>query len=193
MPSDAGLYRGEPLDARLRQGAMAATDSVRPGRMAIARPVICGLLRFFDWAWVAITAVLAVYVYTLVNPANDFSPPLFLLVGLVAAFSSNSLFNGLKLYEFARLSQIAWQLQRIVAGWAGVVFIGLSIAFLTKTSANFSRLWLVMWSVLVASGLLGARLAVATLIARWSASYRLQRQVAVVGSGTPARRLLEEC
>jgi Undecaprenyl-phosphate glucose phosphotransferase len=63
----------------------------------------------------------------------------------------------------------------------------------TKTSATFSRLWLLIWSVLATSGLLGARLIVSSLIARWSATDRLRRQVAVVGSGPPARRLLEEC
>jgi Undecaprenyl-phosphate glucose phosphotransferase len=137
--------------------------------------------------------MLSIYIYTLVNPENRFNPLLFLLVGLVAAFSSNSLFEGLRLYEFTRLPQFGWELKRILAGWAGVLFIGLSIGFLTKTSATFSRLWLMIWSVLAISGLLGARLVVGSLIARWTATDRLRRQVAIVGSGPSAQRLIAEC
>src|SRR6185437_6858308 len=182
------------VEAGLSPRAIARSGLARPrGTTAIARPVICGLLRFFDWAWISLTAMLSIYIYTLVNPENRFNPLLFLLVGLVAAFSSNSLFEGLRLYEFTRLPQFGWELKRFLAGWAGVLFIGLSIGFLTKTSATFSRLWLMIWSVLAISGLLGARLVVGSLIARWTATDRLRRQVAIVGSGPSAQRLIAEC
>jgi Undecaprenyl-phosphate glucose phosphotransferase len=159
---------------------------------AISQPVVCGLVRFFDGIWVFSTAPLTVYCYSVMNPDYRFDPKMFVLIGLVAAFSCNTVFNALKLYQFARLSEIGWALKRILAGWVGIVLVGLSIAFLTKTSADFSRVWLMTWLAATILGLSGGRFVVARFIARWSARGRLRRQVAVVGTGPEAHRLIEE-
>jgi len=181
------------LDTGLCYGAGVASDT-RPKRAkAIARPVVCGLLRVYDWAWVFTTTMTSLYLYKLSTPHHRLDLVLFLLIGSVAAFSSISLFNALRLYEFARLPDVVWQLKRILAGWAGIVLVGLSLGFVTKTSANFSRIWLATWFFMVASGLVIGRLAVRKLIAHWSVSDRLRRQVAIVGSGSAAQRLVEEC
>jgi Undecaprenyl-phosphate glucose phosphotransferase len=180
------------LGFRHRSRVSPTEAQPRRGR-AIARPVVCGLLRFYDWVLVFTTAIASVYLYRLINPHYRFSLALFLLVGLVAAFSANSLFNGLRLYEFERLSDLAWELKRILAGWAGIVLIGLSVGFLTKTSSNFSRIWLVAWFTMASFGLATGRLVVGNVIVRWSAGNRLRRQIAIVGCGSAARRLLEEC
>ena len=175
-------------------GAGVAPTDTRPrGATAIARPVVCGLLRCYDWVWIFITAIINVYFYRLINPHYHFNLALFLLIGLVAAFSASSLFNVLRLYEFARLSDLAWELKRILAGWSGIVLAGLSLVFLSKTSSNFSRIWLVTWFLMAASGLATGRLVIRNFIARWAARDRLRRQVAIIGSGSSARRLLEEC
>jgi Undecaprenyl-phosphate glucose phosphotransferase len=184
--------RGE-LDTGLRYRAAVASAPRAKRAKAIARPVVCGLLRVYDWAWIFTTATTSLYLYKLINPHYRFHLVLFLLIGSVAAFSSNSLFYALRLYEFARLPDAVWQLKRILVGWASIVVVGLSLGFVTKTSANFSRIWLVTWFLMAAAGLVAGRLAVRELIARWSARDRLRRQVAIVGSGPVARRLVEEC
>ena len=176
-----------------RSGAGNRTHTVTVDARTISRPIVCGLVRCFDGICVSSTALLSLYCYSVVNPAYRFEPAIFVLTGLVAAFSCNTMFSMLKLYHFAHLSEIGWALKRMLAGWAGIVLIGLSIAFLTKTSAYFSRIWLVTWFVMVASSLSLGRLVVAKLIESWSASERLARRVAIVGAGPAARRLVEEC
>jgi polysaccharide biosynthesis protein PslA len=201
VPSDARFAASQQaavsntgeLDTGFRHSAdLDSITSRSRGATAIDRTVVCGLLCVYDWAWVLTAAIISLYLYKLINPDYRFDGILLVLIGLVAAFSCSSLFKALRLYVFAQLPELAWQTKRILAGWAGIALVGLSIGFLTKTSANFSRVWLVTWFALGAFGLLAGRVAVRKLIARWSANDRLLRQVAIVGTGAAARRLLEQ-
>jgi Undecaprenyl-phosphate glucose phosphotransferase len=192
---DVSAPQGRRYGARRSSasGGQSAAGTRTINARTISQPVVCGLLRFFDGIWVFSTALLSVYCYSVMKPDYRFDPVIFVLIAVVAAFSSNTVFNALKLYQFARLSELGWELKRILAGWVGIVLVGLSIAFLTKTSADFSRVWLVTWLAATILGLSGGRLMVAYLIGRWSANGRMRRQVAIVGTGLEASRLIEEC
>src|SRR6185437_3662927 len=136
-----------------------------------------------------VSGLLSLYCYDVINPENRFDPQVIGLIGLVFVVAATALFGSLGLYEFARLG---WTLKRLLVGWGVIILAGLLIAFLTKTSAYYSRIWLMTWSVVGATGLVAVRLALARMVKRWTLSGRLRRRVAIIGAGSDAMRLVDE-
>jgi Undecaprenyl-phosphate glucose phosphotransferase len=159
---------------------------------AISQSVVCGLLRGFEAAWVFFSALLTLALYVHMNPGYASEPRIFVLIGLVAAFSADATFTALHLYKFAQFANPRRALGRLAAGWLGVILGGLALAFLTKTSADLSRIWLVSWALTAFGGVAAARLVLAALVARWSAAGRLARHIAILGGGPEASRMIGE-
>jgi Undecaprenyl-phosphate glucose phosphotransferase len=84
----------------------------------------------------------------------------------------------------------------VLAGSALVAVGGLVVAFLTKTSEDLSRIWIVLW---VGSGMLflcAARVVLARRLEAWRATGRLRRRVAILGERDGprlARELQRRC
>lgn len=64
--------------------------------------------------------------------------------------------------------------------------------FVLKVADDFSRLWLMTWSVTSAIALCGFRLTCATSVKVLIQSRRLTKNVAIIGAGEPGRRLAAE-
>jgi Undecaprenyl-phosphate glucose phosphotransferase len=183
---------GTPGQEPTKSDGVRFADSKR--RQTISQPVVCGLLRFWEAAWVFASALLSAYFFGYVlHPGHVFEPMDFALVGLVAAFWSSATFSALGAYEFAKFSRVGWQTRCTLGGWAIMVLVFLSALFLTKTSAHYSRGWFVCWFTMGALGLVSGRLVIGGLITRWTETGKLRRRVAILGGGAEARRFIEEC
>src|SRR5690606_13183746 len=84
------------------------------------------------------------------------------------------------------LSRLGSMIQAVVA--VAVIFI--VIGFLTQTSLAWSRLWAGLWFAFTIIGLTAARIVLLVLTRRWAANGSLRRNVAIVGTGADAERLL---
>jgi Undecaprenyl-phosphate glucose phosphotransferase len=81
------------------------------------------------------------------------------------------------------------RLRRLIAGWAIVVLVMVSIAAMLKTTDYFSRIWFSLWVIYCIAGL-----AVMLLLFHWAAIRRRNRsreirRIVLVGSGEAAARL----
>ena len=72
------------------------------------------------------------------------------------------------------------QITRALQGWCLVFTAMLIFAYLTKTSEQFSRVWVLTWFVLTMGGLVSARIWAATWLRHWRRMGKLARTVAVV-------------
>ena len=124
--------------------------------------------------------------------------PELLSVYLVAVAAGTAIllfvFKLMHLYEFGQFSQSPAPLRRLVPA-VGVSLISLTaVAFALRLDFldfALARTWLVAWFALTAVGIIVARVALRTAIAGLSRSGRLRRNIAIVGSGEQAARMMQ--
>jgi Undecaprenyl-phosphate glucose phosphotransferase len=98
--------------------------------------------------------------------------------------------QALDAYQIATMRSFIGQIPKALAGFAMALTLLLVIGFITKSSADFSRFWLVAWFVSGALFLIGHRLAVTAVLKRLSVNGRLERRAVIVGGGKPAEELI---
>ena len=81
------------------------------------------------------------------------------------------------------------RLRRLIAGWAIVILVLISLAAMTKTTDFYSRIWFGVWVIYCTFGL-----SLMLLVSHWAAVKRRdrnkdKRRIALVGSGEAAARL----
>jgi len=109
-----------------------------------------------------------------------------LVIGCLLATQS---LGALGIYRPDRVARPAMDLPRLLLGWI-VSFLCLVVfLFALKASHEVSRLWLLLWFLFGAAGLLATRVATAYVVARGPVAAMLVRQVAIVGTGEDVARL----
>jgi Undecaprenyl-phosphate glucose phosphotransferase len=159
----------------------------RRANRRVSLSVISGLLRAVDCVIVFIASWLA-FVLSLADKGP--SPSSYVLLGLVGSFLAGNALQITGAYQLSAirnpLSGLGGLLQAVVA----VAMIFLAIGFLTQTSIAWSRLWAGLWFMLTITGLTGTRAGLLVLTQRWAENGSLRRNIAVVGAGPEAERLL---
>ena len=153
----------------------------------ISPRIVAGTARFVDVALALFCAVLAWAAY-LGGAAGLVA--LYVPVALGAVLLQANLFHFAGLYRFETFTRPAFQIGRVAGAWSMVFLLLIALAFLTKTSEQFSRGWTLVW---FASGLLalcGFRVFLYVRVLRWMAEGRLIRNVVIVGAGEHGQRLL---
>ena len=93
-------------------------------------------------------------------------------------------------------AEFEWELlrrmRRLVAGWAIVLLMLVSIAAMTKTTDYFSRIWFGLWTILSTVGLVTVLLMSHYASIRRRNQNRQSRPVALVGTGEAAARLEDQ-
>jgi putative colanic acid biosynthesis UDP-glucose lipid carrier transferase len=144
------------------------------------------LLRLVD----PLVIVVVGWVVHLIYLDSAVLPPNYWIALLGAALLAVVVFPETGLYRPKRGASLADDLRALTYGWSVVVAVGISVAFLTKTSDSYSRVWVAS----SASGglLVHAALRVALRLAlRWlrRRGYNL-RHVCIVGAGELAREVV---
>lgn len=93
-------------------------------------------------------------------------------------------------YVFDRLGSLVNQVGRIGIGWGSTVLALISLAYLTKTSEQFSRLWSLAWLFWTFVGLAGFRALLAIQVAHWRYLGHFSIDVAIVGTGDAVGHIL---
>ncbi|HKW80049.1 MAG TPA: undecaprenyl-phosphate glucose phosphotransferase [Casimicrobiaceae bacterium] len=117
-------------------------------------------------------------------------PPNYWIGLLGAALLSIIVFPETGLYRPKRGVSLAEDLRALLYGWLVVVAVGISVAFVTKTSDTYSRVWVA--STATAGLLLHASLRIALRVSlRWlrRRGYNL-RHVCIVGAGKLGREVV---
>ena len=92
-------------------------------------------------------------------------------------------------------SEFEWafmrRLRRLVAGWAIVVLVLISIAAMLKTTDHYSRIWFGLWILITSFGLVLVILVAHAAAIRTRNRNRENRKIVLVGSGQAAARVEE--
>lgn len=94
-------------------------------------------------------------------------------------------------YRSWRMESLAAEITGVVGVWIVTVAALVILAFATKTSADFSRVVLSAWAVLVPLGLLALRVGYRMLLRSLRAAGRNTRTVAFAGCGNTAQKMAQ--
>jgi Undecaprenyl-phosphate glucose phosphotransferase len=165
---------------------------LKPLRRRVDRPIslviVAGVLRASDLI-VIVGAGLAVrLLYPSGMESVDWHEYAFAI--LLATFAAGTVFQSNRLYSLAGLSASQFKFGTLTASWS-LVMLGLIVAgFFLKISSDFSRLWIGVWYAAALAGMVAARGALWLRARSWVAQGRLARNIAVVGGGSIAERLI---
>jgi len=87
------------------------------------------------------------------------------------------------IYRSWRLASLREESGRVVATWVGVIAGMIGLAFLTKTSADFSRVALMVWFALAPAFLVALRVSARLLLRQLRRHGRNTRTVGIAGTG----------
>jgi len=154
---------------------------------AISAPVLTGLLRFADVAGVALAGVMAYYARFYNLAFKDDASLVIVVVTLISA----NVFHFFRLYELPTVLTDPYQPRRLFLALATTASITLILAYFTKSSIDYSRIWLSLWALSAIGLLLLIRLILRMRLSRWQTKGQLTRRMALVGAGPQGQRLVE--
>jgi Undecaprenyl-phosphate glucose phosphotransferase len=137
---------------------------------------------------VAAAAAFAAYSGLMDHAVGD--PGRHVLTSFLAATLFVGGFERLGGYQLKWLSQLRWQLSRILLMWGVTVSVVLLVAFLGKMSESYSRAWALAW-ITAAPALLAAGRGILHLaMATWVERGYLARNIVIIGAGGEGQRLI---
>jgi Undecaprenyl-phosphate glucose phosphotransferase len=168
-------------------GLAAEHRAVRRRDRRVSLSVISGLLRAVDCA-VVFTASWLAFVLHLADSRVASSS--YALLGLVGTFLAGNSLQVAGAYQLDAVRDPLSKLGGVIQAVVAVALVFIVLGFLTQTSLAWSRLWAGLWFALTILGLTGARIVLHIMTRRWAANGSLRRNVAIVGAGAEAERLL---
>ncbi len=177
--------------ARTREAGGILPPAALPGRSTFAgdfETVLIGALRVSD---VAIVVLAGVFAFWLRHGAT--SPPSnpYLVAIAIAAILMANYAHFARIYSLAALRRVLAGYGALATAWFGVAITLVAIAYLTKSSDLFSRLWFVIWIALALTALFLLRLAIADQVRTWMHEGKLTRNLVIVGAGEYGERLMQ--
>ncbi|MEL6946883.1 MAG: undecaprenyl-phosphate glucose phosphotransferase [Pseudomonadota bacterium] len=169
------------LSERAREVAAQFSDN------AISPFVLASFLRLMDFVAISVIGLGVYFAYVV---PLDGVRPLYFLTCLLAGVLSVVAFQATDSYQVASLRRHITQLGRVLAAWTAVFAFLALLAFFTRMSEEFSRIWFGTWFLAGAVFLIIARASVATLVRRWSRDGRLERRAVIIGGGKNAEELI---
>ncbi len=162
-----------------------------PGRSAFAADfatVLIGVLRVAD---VAILVLAGVFAYWLRHGATALPPNPYLVAIAIGALLMANYAHFAHIYSLAALRRVMAGYGALATALFAVAVTLVAIAYLTKSSDLYSRLWFVMWIALALLSLFILRLAIADQVRTWMYEGKLTRNLVVVGAGEYGQKLME--
>jgi Undecaprenyl-phosphate glucose phosphotransferase len=167
-----------------RVGALPAADvPARRARGQISSDVIRGFAQLTDVAVIMLSGVVAIEAYTTSLLGTIREPDRYWLAIVLAALIFPFVHRKGGGYTTQRLSELTWQVGRMVLTLAATGSILTTLAFLAKVAPYYSRGWATLFGTLSFAALASVRMGASLLIQRWTRAGRLSRIVAVVGAG----------
>jgi putative colanic acid biosynthesis UDP-glucose lipid carrier transferase len=113
-------------------------------------------------------------------------------ISIIAALSFYLVGQARGIYGSWRISSIRSEIGAVLLVWVTVFAVIVFFAFVTKTSADFSRRVMLTWLMLAPACLIGMRLVVRVLLRELRRSGFNTRSVAIVGANSAALKLVEK-
>jgi undecaprenyl-phosphate glucose phosphotransferase len=140
-------------------------------------------LRIADPLLAAASGALAYLIY-LDDPDM---PARYVAALLAVALFALVVFPSLKLYQSQRGVSFAEEMRALFLAWVAIGVTGGAFMFLTKTGADFSRGWALLWLAIGFLGHASSRAGIRIVLRRLRRQGRNLRHVVIVGAGDHAR------
>ena len=172
-------------------GALAQEKRELPGfarSIRSSRVILPWLVGGSDF-WLVLIAAASAFAarYDVVEGAGS---PHHLLTAFLAAMLFVCGFERVGGYKLKNLSQLKWQLTRVLIVWGILTFSLLVVAFFSKTSESFSRGWVLAWIVAAIGAQLTGRWLLQIATQRWGAADHIARNIVIFGAGEDGQRLV---
>jgi len=181
--ADAKTHNREKVELNEKAREMAERFSNR----SLSPALLTGSVRLTDFS-VFFLMGLGIYFWHVV-PVDGFTWQYMLLtfgIGLLAV-TTNHVADA---YQVQSFRAFASQCGRVLSGWIFVFAFLATLAFLTKTGGEFSRIWFGTWFALGLIYILTGRLILNLVVRKLTRDGRLQRRAVIVGGGKAAEELL---
>ena len=141
--------------------------------------------RLLDWCVIGLVAWLAHWAYL----GAWILPAAYQTAIAVAIVMSAWMFPNLSVYEPWRGASMLEEIRRVTIAWCALLMLLFVFAVATKSSQDFSRIWMALWAVIGWLGLVVVRV-VLRLFVGWAhrVGYNVQR-VAIAGSADLAAQI----
>ena len=149
--------------------------------------IFSGLVALFDTAAIFFSSAVTFTLYFGWSVTDQTS---YLAASIIATLLLISTFYFSGLYQFNSLTHPLQHIKRIIPICVLVFLILVAVAFMLKMSATFSRVWVFSWLLQAILWICSGRLLGYLVLIKLAQSGTLTRNIAVVGSGEQARRLL---
>ncbi len=158
----------------------------------VSRPVVGGMLRVADAFILVVTAAIShqAYLGHIFGPVSGW-PSQHVTFALIALLLQLNLFHFAGLYKFDVLRRPYHQNLRMGVAWSMVFFLLITLGFLTKTSDQVSRGWMLIWFFSGLGSFAVVRAAISGRIGIWQRQGRFRRNVVIFGAGEQANRLIQ--
>ena len=157
-------------------------DGVRR-RSTITRALFGDVLQFFDFLIIILSSVVIAYLYHRFALLTEFDYQQYAAAGIVGATGVTAFLRRDGFYDFDQVMAATGKIRAITYRWLLVIMSLLAFGFALKISDEFSRAWLLMWSVASILLMIAIHI-VARLIGRRLSQHGglFARRVAVVGT-----------
>lgn len=149
------------------------------------------LLSLVFWIGDLVMVLLAAYSAYFIRFGNLSLPNRYELLTVVGVLVGFFVFSSSNLQQFARHTLSFDLILGILRASAGLAFIMIVFLFVTKTSAHYSRIWLVTWFFLVPVLMIGSRLVVIAISKRMPERLGSRVGVTLIGRAESCRRVIE--
>jgi len=147
-------------------------------------------LRVSDWLLVLVCGFLSYY---LSNAYETFTalgihglPKSYLQVVLLAILLSAIIFPVAAVYKVWRGSSTLTEIKQLTIAWTMVALTLAFLAFITKTGAEYSRSWMVIWFISCWTALVTSRVVLRYILRYLRSSGFNHRHIVIVGTGDQA-------
>jgi len=172
-------------DAERHLSEAAEAIIAQPVEPAYSGTVITGIAQAVEAVLLGVLGYAAYEIYVHAGPTY-YVPSI-----LVSVLLGNILFNVARTHRIPAYRSVGFQLSRTIAAWAIVMGVMLAGLFLLKASDEVSRVWLLTWFAGGSALLVGYRMGLRALVARWTRQGRLRRRTVIVGGGKDAEVLID--
>lgn len=162
----------------------------RGGTLNLLPPiVVTGAVRVAEFLLICLLG-LAIYL-GYVEYENDRIHLFYLGAVVVAALGYMSIAQMLGVYQVSSFNTFVFSFTRVFIAWTIVTAGLMIIAFFSKISADFSRVWIATWYASGLGVLFLERLIVSVVARKWLKEGRLYRRAVIVGGGPEAEQLIK--
>ncbi|TCT11471.1 Undecaprenyl-phosphate glucose phosphotransferase [Tepidamorphus gemmatus] len=180
-----GPSRGAPPPELGPLAKSIAGEKVDP---AISTIVVAGAARLAEFLLIIVSGFAVQLGYVYPHEGMPVIYPVAIVTGAVLAILA---FQSADSYSPHGLRSYGRQIGKLAVAWLGVFAILALGAFLLKLGDAFSRVWMALWFLAGLAALTAFRIAMASMVRRWTRSGRLERRAVIVGGGDRAAELIE--